>query len=218
MAKGNEKVTELGSGTVSEQAPQLGRKRDHTRDADILEAAIFVLSETGYDRMTMDMVALRAKAGKATMYRRWPSKAELVLEAIAHLKANQVDLEDLPTTGNLRDDLLALFKPHSVEDEQLKMRTMAGLSSMLSQHQEFADAANAAIVEPWAQVNRLLIKRAIDRGEVAATVDVEALAQVIPSMSAYRTLILRKPLDRAFLVSMIDAVLLPALRNPGVKS
>ena len=95
------------------------------------------------------------------------------------------------------------------------MRAMAGLSSMLSQHREFAEAANAAIVEPWAAVNRLLISRAIERGEVAANVDVDTLAQVIPSMSAYRTLILRKPLDRAFLTSMIDAVLLPALRNPA---
>ena len=203
------------AGRGSEQPVQLGRKRDHTRDADILDAAIAVLAEIGYDRMTMDMVALRAKAGKATMYRRWPSKAELVLEAIAHMKGNQVDHDDLPTTGNLRDDLLALFKPQSFEDEQLKMRAMAGLSSMLSQHREFADAANAAIVEPWAAVNRLLISRAIERGEVAATVDVDTLAQVIPSMSAYRTLILRKPLDRAFLTSMIDAVLLPALRNPA---
>jgi len=203
------------AGRGSEQPVQLGRKRDHTRDADILDAAIAVLAEIGYDRMTMDMVALRAKAGKATMYRRWPSKAELVLEAIAHMKGNQVDHDDLPTTGNLRDDLLALFKPQSFEDEQLKMRAMAGLSSMLSQHREFADAANAAIVEPWAAVNRLLISRAIERGEVAAVVDVDTLAQVIPSMSAYRTLILRKPLDRAFLTSMIDAVLLPALRNPA---
>ena len=203
------------AGRGSEQPVQLGRKRDHTRDADILDAAIAVLAEIGYDRMTMDMVALRAKAGKATMYRRWPSKAELVLEAIAHMKGNQVDHDDLPTTGNLRDDLLALFKPQSFEDEQLKMRAMAGLSSMLSQHREFAEAANAAIVEPWAAVNRLLISRAIERGEVAAVVDVDTLAQVIPSMSAYRTLILRKPLDRAFLTSMIDAVLLPALRNPA---
>ena len=203
------------AGRSSEQPVQLGRKRDHTRDADILDAAIAVLAEIGYDRMTMDMVALRARAGKATMYRRWPSKAELVLEAIAHMKGNQVDHDDLPTTGNLRDDLLALFKPQSFEDEQLKMRAMAGLSSMLSQHREFAEAANAAIVEPWAAVNRLLISRAIERGEVAAVVDVDTLAQVIPSMSAYRTLILRKPLDRAFLTSMIDAVLLPALRNPA---
>ena len=66
--------------------PRLGRKRDHTRDPEILDAALDVLAETGYDGMTIDMVAARAKAGKATLYRRWPSKAELVIDAVACMK------------------------------------------------------------------------------------------------------------------------------------
>ncbi len=193
---------------------RVGRKRDHTRDTDLLEAAILVLAETGYDRMTMDMVAARAKAGKATMYRRWPSKPDLVLEAIAHMKRDQVDLASLPDTGTLRGDLLGLFKPKSVEESELKMKALAGLSSMLAQHQEFADATNAVIVEPWVAVNRVLIQRAVDRGEVSADIDIEALSQVLPSMSAYRTVILRKSVDQRFLTSMIDNVLLPALMNP----
>jgi len=192
---------------------RVGRKRDHTRDADLLEAAILVLAETGYDRMTMDMVAARAKAGKATMYRRWASKPELVLEAIAHMKRNQVDLDNLPNTGTLRGDLLGLFKPKSVEEGELKMKALSGLSSMLAQHQELADATNAVIVEPWTVVNRTLIQRAIDRGEFSKDIDIETLAQVIPSMSAYRTVILRKPIDQAFLTTMIDNVLIPALMN-----
>jgi AcrR family transcriptional regulator len=193
---------------------RVGRKRDHTRDTDLLEAAIAVLAETGYDRMTMDMVAARAKAGKATMYRRWASKPELVLEAIAHMKRDQVDLDNLPDTGTLRGDLLGLFKPKSVEDGELKMKALSGLSSMLAQHQELADATNAVIVEPWTAVNRVLIQRAVDRGEVSKNVDLETLAQVIPSMSAYRTVILRKPVDQQFLTAMIDNVLIPALMNP----
>lgn len=193
---------------------RVGRKRDHTRDTDLLEAAILVLAETGYDRMTMDMVAAKAKAGKATMYRRWPSKPDLVLEAIAHMKRDQVDLASLPDTGTLRGDLLALVKPKSVEESELKMKALSGLSSMLAQHQELADATNAVIVEPWTAVNRVLIQRAVDRGEVSADIDIETLAQVIPSMSAYRTVILRKTVDQQFLTAMIDNVLLPALMNP----
>ena len=66
-----------------EAKPRLGRKRDHTRDAEILDATIEVLAETGSDGMTIDMVAARAKAGKATVYRRWASKPDLVLDAVA---------------------------------------------------------------------------------------------------------------------------------------
>jgi len=90
---------------------------------------------------------------------------------------------------------------------------MAGFASMLSQHREFAEAGNAAIVEPWAAAHRTLIGRAIERGEVAATADIETVAQVIPSMATYRALIQRKPFDRDFLIAMIDGVLLPALHR-----
>ncbi len=212
--KPTDKTPNVSTTDDAREPVRVGRKRDHTRDTDLLEAAIMVLAETGYDRMTMDMVAARAKAGKATMYRRWPSKPDLVLEAIAHMKRDQVDLSSLPDTGTLRGDLLGLFKPKSVEESELKMKALSGLSSMLAQHQELADATNAVIVEPWTAVNRILIQRAVDRGEVSPDIDIETLSQVVPSMSAYRTVILRKSVDQKFLTSMIDNVLLPALMNP----
>ena len=106
---------------------KLGRKRDHTRDPEILDAAIDVLAETGYDGMTIDMVAARAKAGKATIYRRWTSKAELVLDAVACMKAGDLDPEHLPDTGTLRGDLVAMIKPHVDRGGRAKLQIMAGL-------------------------------------------------------------------------------------------
>lgn len=194
-------------------APKLGRKRDHSRDAEILDAALDVLADVGYIGLTIDMVAARAHAGKGALYRRWPSKAELVLDAIGHMKRNQVDIEHLPDTGNLRDDLLGLFKPQSIEEGERRLKIMAGLASLLSHDQTFAEAGNAAIVEPWANAHRLFMQRAIDRGEIPATADIDTLSQVIPSIAAYRALIQRKPFDRNFLVTMVDSVLLPALLN-----
>jgi len=191
---------------------RLGRKRDHTRDPEILDAALEVLAEVGYDGMTMDMVAVRAKAGKATLYRRWPSKAELVLDAVVRMKRGQVDLDRLPDTGTLRGDLIAIIKPQSIEEAERKLKVMAGLASMLAHDRGLAEAVNAAIVEPWADAHRMFIQRAVDRGEIPAA-DIETLAHVVPSMAAYRTLIQRKPVDRGFLVSLIDGLLLPALRG-----
>lgn len=190
--------------------PRLGRKRDHTRDPEILAAAIDVLAETGFDGMTIDMVAARAKAGKATLYRRWPSKADLVLDAVACMKAEDAVPSAIPDTGTLRGDLIALIKPHSIADGTKKLQVMAGLVTMLSQSPELADAANAAIIEPRAALNRLLLRRAIDRGEISSDADVDMLATLMPAMVAFRTLMQRKPIDREFLVSLIDGVLLPA--------
>jgi AcrR family transcriptional regulator len=203
-------MTQLDT-TPTGSAPRLGRKRDHTRDADILEAALEVLAEAGYDRMTMDMVAARAKAGKATVYRRWASKGELVVEAIACMKKNDIDFEHLPDTGSLRGDLVAMIKPHTIEDGERKLQIMAGLTSMLARDPDLGDAVTAAIVEPRASLNRLFMQRAIERGEIPADTDVETLAVLVPSMTAYRVLILKQPVDRAYLLSLIDGVLLPAV-------
>ena len=189
---------------------KLGRKRDHTRDPEILDAALQVLAETGYDGMTVDMVAARAKAGKATLYRRWPSKAELVIDAVACMK--KVDPEaPLPDTGSLRGDLVALIKPQTLAENENKLRIMAGIMSMISREPQLAEAANNAIMQPRAQLNRRLMQRAKERGEIAADIDIDTLAQVSPSMVAYRVLMQRKSVNREFLITIIDTVLVPAL-------
>ena len=190
--------------------PKLGRKRDDTRDPEILDAALDVLAENGYDGMTIEMVAARAKAGKATLYRRWPSKPDLVLDAVACMKSNDIDYDDLPDTGTLRGDLIALIKPPSIRDAERKMKVMAGIVSMLAGNPELAETARQALIEPRAIANRILFQRAIDRGEIPADVDMDLLCTIGPSMVAYRVLMLRTPVDREFLIRNIDSVILPA--------
>lgn len=207
----HEQVQKKIHDTAAPQRDGGGRPRDATRDEAILDAAIAILAETGYERMTMDMVAVRAKAGKATVYRRWPSKGEMVVEAVARMKRSLVDLEQLADTGTLRGDLLALFRPQSVEQAEQKMRAMAGVAAMLAQHPALAEAGHDAIVAPWVAANRTLIERSRARGEANANAHVDTVAQIIPSLAAYRALIQRRPFDHAFLVEIIDGVLLPAL-------
>ncbi|MCP3747273.1 TetR/AcrR family transcriptional regulator [Paenibacillus sp. A3M_27_13] len=163
--------------------------------------------------MTMDMVAARAKAGKATVYRRWSSKAELVRNALAWMNRNHLELESLPDTGTLREDLLVLLKPQSIAEEERKFRVLAGLGSFL-QHPEFAEAGTAGIFEPWVVVNRELMNRAVVRGEIPTHADIEMACQVITSMASFRGLIQRKPFDKPFFTALIDGILLPALKNP----
>lgn len=196
------------------ESPKLGRKRDHSRDPEILDAALEVLAECGYDGMTVEMVAARAKAGKATLYRRWASKNELVIDAVACMK--RADLEHLPDTGTLRGDLVGLIKPRTIEEAEKKLQIMAGLSSMLSKSPELAQAIEQAIIRPRAEANKTLLRRAIDRGEISRDCDLETLALITPAMTAYRVLVLQKPVDRPFLLSIIDGVLLPAvgIRQP----
>lgn len=196
-------------------SPKLGRKRDHSRDSEILDAALDVLAETGYDGMTIDMVAARAKAGKATLYRRWASKPDLVLDAVACMKSNQVDLDALPDTGTLRGDMIAMIKSPTIRDSERKLKIMAGVVSMIARSPELAEAAREAFVEPRASVNRILFQRAIARGEIPADSDVEMLCTIGPALVAYRVLVLHEPVNREFLVSNIDRVILPAAGIPA---
>ncbi|HWH26200.1 MAG TPA: TetR/AcrR family transcriptional regulator [Pseudolysinimonas sp.] len=190
--------------------PKLGRKRDHTRDAEILEATLDVLAETGYDGMTIEMVAARARAGKATVYRRWPSKPELVLDAVAGMKATAVDLDALPDTGTLRGDLLALIKAPTLRESEHKLKIMTGIISMIARNPEFAAATRAVLVEPRVSANRILFRRALDRGEISPDADIDRLCMVGPAMVAFRVLVLQQPVTREFMLSIIDGIVLPA--------
>jgi Transcriptional regulator len=191
----------------------LGRKRDTTADTRIIEAAIDILAESGFDVMTMDMVAARAKAGKATVYRRWKSKAELVRDALIWMSGTSVELEKLPDTGSLRGDLLAVLKPYSTDHGERKFRVLAGLGSFFAEHRQAAEDAMAGIFGPWTAVNRSLMLRAIERGEVSAKTDIEMACLVVVSMTSYRSLTQSSAFNKEFYGKLLDNILLPALRE-----
>ncbi|MGN6742060.1 MAG: TetR/AcrR family transcriptional regulator, partial [Amnibacterium sp.] len=165
---------------TTQGAVRPGRKRDETRDPEILAAAIDVLAEVGYERMTVDMVAARAKAGKATLYRRWPSKAELVVEAVGCMGGDGV--RAAPDTGTLRGDLVALLSPRTVVDADRKLRVLLGLASVIVHSPDLAESIREAFLEPRATMTRVLLQRAVDRGEARPDTDVELLSRVSSSM------------------------------------
>lgn len=204
------KKTGKGEGQTT-PAP-LGRRRDPTRDRDILEATLEILAEIGFDSMTMDMVAARAKAGKATLYRRWFSKAELVRDALIGMSANSVNLEQLPDTGNLRDDLLGVLRPSSAEYYEKKFRILSGLGSFFAQHEKISEEAMAGIFEPWTQANLGFMRRAIERKELPADADIEMACNVIVAMTSRRSF-QGQPFDKAFYGALLDNILLPGLRG-----
>src|SRR2546425_4113378 len=93
--------------TAAPERPGPGRPRDPGVDAAVLSAAMELLAEIGYARLTMNSVAARAGAGKASLYLRWPNKVALVAEAIQKRSAV---VPDVPDTGNLRDDMRTFLR------------------------------------------------------------------------------------------------------------
>ncbi|MFC7765375.1 TetR/AcrR family transcriptional regulator [Leucobacter soli] len=185
-----------------------GRPRDESRDPEILQAARDELSARGYERMTMSAVAARAGAGKATVYRRWDSKAELVIDAVAVAVDAEEILRNLPDGGSLVDDLHALRKL-GLNDQRM-WQALVGLSAELQKNPELGAAIHERLVDPRVRVIHGLLERARIRGELRRNdMDIELLAQIPAAMVAYRILVLGKPIDTDFLVSTCEEVLLP---------
>lgn len=189
----------------------LGRKRDPKLDDCILEAALDILAEKGFDSMTMDMVAARAKAGKATLYRRWPSKPELVRDALIFMSHRSVEFGELPDTGSLKEDLLGVLKPYSSEHGQRKIRVLSRLGSFFSDHEKFADEALNGIFAPWTAVNLTLMQRAKDRGEISAKADLELACEIIAAMTAFKTNFQKKAFSKAYYEKLLEQILLPGM-------
>lgn len=165
--------------------------------------------------MTVDMVATRAKAGKATLYRRWPSKAELVIDAIACMKQHpgpgQGTVFVTPDTGTLRGDLVAMVKPKAISDGNRHLKIMLGVASMLSQEPSLLEAINDIMIRPRKSAYEELFQRAIDRGEIQPGVDVELLSSIGPAMGMFRAVYHQKAPSREAMLHIIDTVILPAV-------
>ena len=188
-----------------------GRTIDHTRDAAIRAAALEGLAEVGYDRLTVDMVAAKARAGKGALYRRWPSKAALVIDAITHDRP----AVPIPDTGHLADDLEALAALMDAPGSDPRThQVMMGLVSASNRDPDLAEALRVRIVEPREASIRIMLERARDRGEIATEVDIELMVGVVPAMMMHRAMFHRLPPDREFIESVIRSIVLPSVLSP----
>jgi len=127
------------------------------------------------------------------------------------MKNADLNLSQLPDTGTLRGDLIAMIKPHSIEDGEKKLRVIAGLMSLLAHSPELAETARVSVVEPRVTAHRFLLRRAVERGEISPSCDIDNLSTVTTAMASMRILFERKTIDREFLISLIDGVILPAV-------
>jgi len=179
------------------------------REREIFHATLQLIVESGYDKLTLDAVAGRAKASKATLYRRWSSKTDLVLDAISCLETAP---PTLPDTGSLRGDLVAMAAKKGLFEPE-RADILCGLATALYRDPELRTRLAERFGDPRHNHLRELLSRARDRGEIRPDADLELLSQVVPAMVLFQ-LYLNTPgeVPPGFVVSVIDEVLLPALQ------
>lgn len=192
--------------------PARGRPRDPRRDAAIRDAAIELLAECGYERMSVDAVAARAGVSKPTIYRRWAGKGELVGEAI---RCQPHPAGDVPDTGSLRGDLLATVR-NLAGFLTANARLVAGVSGRLQESPALARIVREHSVGIMHAHFGALLERAEARGEIPSAAAVPALwADVAPAVIHSRVLFTGAPVDDAFVEELVDHVLLPVVSHPS---
>lgn len=187
-------------------APRRGRPRSVEVDEKLLEATLALAGEVGIGGMSMDDVAQRAGASKATIYRRWPSKEALVLDAMRHAMRpfDQVD------TGTLRGDLVEYL--HELADRLSNGKTSDVLPHLLEV--SVRDEALRASLDDYVRYRRqplsAIVCRGVERHELPTDTDVDTLVDVLIGPFMYRRLFSRQPLDADFIEHLL-AVVLPRL-------
>lgn len=179
------------------------------REQEILQATVEILCEQGYDRLTMDAVAARCKASKATLYRRWRSKPSLVVDAVRRCKEEaHVDHD----TGTLRGDLVASFcGPHGMARDEETTGLLAAVVTALHTDPEFAAEFRSGFLMPRVAANQRMFERARDRGEIPDSVDLTLVGPLLPAVLLHRAFIFGEPVTEELVRRVIDEIVLPAV-------
>ena len=179
------------------------------REAELYEAVLDLLREVGYDSLTMDAIATRTRSSKATLYRQWGGKAELVARAIRHHKP--VDIAKV-NSGSLWGDFQALTARQNDCQMEQDSALMRVLGTAAHTNPELLAALREWLIEPELAEMRQVVQRAVDRGEVRAdNPAIDFVLHMIIGAFVTRTLIDDQPPTQAFLARYIDAVVIPAL-------
>jgi AcrR family transcriptional regulator len=177
-------------GAGAEEAPARGRGRPRSAEAEqaILDATLRMLGTRGVAGTTIEGVAADAGVGKTTIYRRWPTKNDMILAALSDI----VPPGDPPDTGSMAGDMAALAEMQrrrlaGSELPGIVPRVLAESMGDPDLHRDFVER----VVEPFRDMLRLFIERGIDRGELRPDLEVEALVDLLHSIPIYKMLMSR---------------------------
>ena len=182
----------------------IGRPRDHGRDEAIHEAALELLSEVGYDRTTIEGIAARAHVSKATIYRRFKNKQEILMAAMGEHAVCSLPLID---TGSLRSDLIELISEHVKALKGPDGELMMGLLSSAHRDPELGKLLPQNRPATNDTVSAAIFERALAREEISQDANLEFLGEVIPAIFSHRLFITHQSVNRTFIEHLVDDLL-----------
>jgi AcrR family transcriptional regulator len=185
------------------------RRRGQVLEQAIFDATIDQLRVHGFTGLTMEGVAAAARTGKAALYRRWGSKEELVVDALDHALP---PFDEPPDHGSVREDLLDLLRQMAALMNSPTGCAVQAIMSESNRDREFVEVVKRRVLEPRKRLLSVVLQRAADRGEVRADAAKPLVADIGPAMIAERFHANGPPVPDAYVVSVVDDVVLPLLR------
>ena len=182
----------------------LGRPRSAQADEAIVDAALALLSEEGFDRLSMDAVAARAGVGKATIYRRWASKEALVIEAVAR----RTDPFAVESTGSVRDRLVTLLETMLATSRSPVGRLLPCMVGATVSNPALARHYRDQILTPRRGRIAEIVRAGIASGELRADVDVEVAVDQVVGPLLYRIVFAdQEPVPEGHCAALVDSLL-----------
>lgn len=188
------------------------RRRGAALEDAILDAAYAELTEVGYTQFTVEAVAARARTGKASIYRRWPTKQALVLDSLAErlptpeqCGLGSVQYHDMTTADALRQVAGAitrvLHSPAGDVMRSIKCESAADPELARAIDERFHAPRRAAMLE--------LLQRGVDRGEVRPAAVSPLIADVMPAVLTHRVILQREPVTESDIIDIIEQIIIP---------
>lgn len=190
------------------------RRRGSTLERAIHEAVFAELLEVGYAGFTIESVAARAHTGKASIYRRWPTKQHLVIQAFCAKFGDSFNLLDdntIDDTVTTRDALLGVGS-RMTEIVSEAGEAFRATACEISRDADLAAALEEQVACPKRQVLVALLERGVSRGEVRPEAACELFAEVLPSMIITRLIVQNRPVEDEYLIRVVDDIVMPLLR------
>ncbi|MEU6383923.1 TetR/AcrR family transcriptional regulator [Streptomyces bauhiniae] len=188
----------------------MGRPRDTGRGVAILEATLSLLTEVGYEQLSMEAVAARSGAAKTTIYRRYRDKAELVAAAVDH-RARATPPE--PATDDFRENLLALVSWLARQIAEQEVGLLGALFAGMRGDARLAEEMRRILRRDESAMTDEPLRRAVRHGEQLTPRAARLFAEVAPAVIVHRVVIAGEPCDEPFVEHLVDDILLPLLRT-----
>lgn len=189
-----------------------GRPRDPRIDRAVFDATAALLAEVGYNGLSLEAVARRAGVGRPSLYRRWSSKAALVVDALGAIAGT----DPAPDTGSLRGDLTALtVAMAALYDTPLARQVVPGLLGDLARQPDLADRFRTDYIEPRRTSTKHALSRAVARGEIPPVTDPEQVCDLLAGPLLLRAFVLDRRTSETEATALVDAVLATVGHDAG---